>query len=399
MALPVPLKAMFYTLAIVPALVWYFMTPAERHRVGRVVTRQAARLKGTAVLLRGHRDETLELVLRERTPRPIVTALLVGANLALFTWTQLDAGVSITDMFGNVAPQTTNGEWWRLMTANMVHESAFLLLLNLAALAQVGRVLERLVGSPAFAVVYFAAGVFANLAGLSAAPVTLVIGAAGAIFGLYGLLVASWMWGACQHAESTIRLRTIKALAPLAFVFSMVNLAAGSAAAQCTALAIGFLFGVFLTRSVRVSVPSVRRVATVAAASAYVAIVASVPLRGISDVRPTLARAKAVEEQTAAKYESSMKQFQLGRIDRRELAQVIDRQILPQLQIVRFELQALDRAPREHLALVQNAEIYALRRIESWKIRSRALHDADWRQLRTADAVERVALDKLPTAQ
>jgi hypothetical protein len=44
---------------------------------------------------------------------------------------------------------------------------------------------------------------------------------------------------------------------------------------------------------------------------------------------------------------------------------------------------------------VQAGELYALRRIEGWKLRSRALRSADWRQLRNADAVERAALEKL----
>jgi rhomboid protease GluP len=383
--------------AIIVVLLWYFMTPAERDRLVRRAANVLPSVKGAAALLRGHRDELLDAMLRERTKWPIVTALLVGINLSLYTWARTDPGVSLPDMLGNFAPQTTNGEWWRLLTSTFVQESPIVLLLNMAALAQVGRVLERLVGSWAFAAVYVVAGVFANLSGLSASEVTMMTGASGAVFGLYGLLIASWMWGAAQHADLAIRLRTIKAVAPLAFVFSVVHLVlpGSNPPVQCTGLAMGFLSGVFMTRWVRVSVPSVRRVATVAAASAYVAIVASVPLRGISDVRPVLARAIAVEEHTSELYDAALGKFQSGRLDRRELAQIIDQQILGELQVVRFELQALNRPPREHRALVQAAEIYTLRRIESWKIRSQALRTADWRQLRNADAVERAALDRL----
>jgi hypothetical protein len=55
----------------------------------------------------------------------------------------------------------------------------------------------------------------------------------------------------------------------------------------------------------------------------------------------------------------------------------------------------LDRPPREHVPLVQAAELYALRRLESWKLRARALRTGDWRQLRNAEALERAALAKL----
>jgi rhomboid protease GluP len=373
------------------------MTSAERERVLRRFGRVRPSVQRALTVLRGNRDEALERTLRDRTRWPVVTALLVGANLALYTWTTTDSGLSLTDMLGNFAPQTTNGEWWRLLTAAFVHETAIVLVLNMAALAQLGRVLERLVGSWAFAAVFVVAGVFANLSGLSISEVSQLTGASAAIFGLYGLLIACWMWGAAQHADLAVRLKTIKNLAPLAFVFSVTHLIlpGSNPQVECTGLAMGFLCGVFMTRSVRVCVPSVRRVATVAAASAYVAIVASVPLRGISDVRPVLARAIAVEEHTSQLYDAALRDFQSGRIDRRELAQVIDRRILGELQVVRFDLMALNRPPREHRALVQAAELYTLRRIESWKIRSNALRSADWRQLRNADAVERAALDRL----
>jgi hypothetical protein len=205
------------------------------------------------------------------------------------------------------------------------------------------------------------------------------------------------MWGVCQRADSTIRLRTIKAFAPLAMVFSVVNLAGGGdrSAVECLGLATGFACGVLMARPVRVSKPSTRRVATIAAAGAYLAIVASVPLRGVSDVRPTLAKVLGIEQRTSAAYDAALVEFRAGRLPRQQLAQLIDRQVLPELRIARFDVQALSRPPREHQPLVQAAEIYTLRRMESWKVRSRALRNADWRQLQNADALERAALQRL----
>jgi rhomboid protease GluP len=388
---------MLIWIGIVVALLWYFMTAAERERIVRRAVAFLPSLKVAAAMLKGRRDELLEQALRERTRWPVVTALVVGANLALYTWAQMDGGVSLADLLANFAPRTTNGEWWRLLTSTFVHESAIVLLLNMAALAQLGRVLERLVGSWAFAATFAVSGVFANLYGLSVSEASQLTGASSAVFGLYGLLIASWMWGAAQHADLAIRLPTIKALAPLGFVFSVVHLVlpGGNPPVECTGLGIGFLCGVFMTRWVRVNVPSLRRVATVAAAGAYVAVVSAVPLSGISDVRPVLARALAVEEHTSELYDAALKDFQNGRMDRRELALVIDKKILGELQVVRFELQALNRPPREHRPLVEAAEIYSLRRIQSWKLRAHALRTGDWRELRNADAVERAALDRL----
>jgi rhomboid protease GluP len=278
-----------------------------------------------------------------------------------------------------------------------VHAGLFTLALNLIALVQVGLVLERLVGSLTFAAVYLAAGVSAGLVALSTSPGTTVVGASGAVFGLYGLLVATWMWGTIQRAEARIRLRTIKWCGPVAAVFCGVHLAGGGsvAAAQCMGLVTGFVGGVLMVRSVWMSKPPVRRVATTVAAGAYLALVAAVPLRGVSDVRPALANVLAIETRTSATYDGALRQFRNGQIDKQQLARQIERRILPDLQIVRFELQALDRAPREHEPLVRAAEIYALRRAESWKIRSHALRSGDSGLLRNADAVERAALERL----
>lgn len=165
--------------------------------------------------------------------------------------------------------------------------------------------------------------------------------------------------------------------------------------AECLGLVTGFTCGVLMGRSFRISKPPMRRVASVVAAGAYLAIVASVPLRGVSDPRPVLASVVAVEERTVVAYDAAVEDFRTGRIDQKELAQVIDRHVLPQLQFVRFELQQLSRAPREHLPLVQAAEIYTLRRMESWKIRANALRNGNSRRLRDAEEVERTALDRL----
>ena len=71
-----------------------------------------------------------------------------------------------------------------------------------------GEILERLVGPLAFGSVYLAAGVFGGLVSLSAYPVAVTVGASGAIFGLYGLLLATAAWGVIHPTEMSIPLRT-----------------------------------------------------------------------------------------------------------------------------------------------------------------------------------------------
>ena len=274
-------------------------------------------------------DERGRLIYMHAGGRLIVTPLLAVTNVALHWWMGGDG--PLAEILGNFGPRTTNGEWWRLLTAAFVHTGWFTLALNMIALVQVGLVLERFVGSLTFTAVYAAAAVSSGLVALSASPGTTIVGASGAVFGLYGLLVATWMWGTFQRADARVDLHTIRWCSPVAVVFAGVNLANGgpSAAAQYMGLVSGFVSGVLMARSVWVSKPPVRRVATTVAAGAYLALAAAVPLRGVSDVRPALANVLSVETRTTAIYDGALREFRNGRMERQELAQLIERRILP----------------------------------------------------------------------
>jgi len=392
---------MLLSAIVVSALAWYIMTPAERGRALAACSQRLASLwPSTRSLLgffRRERSEALEEALRQRASWPLVTMGIATANVAIHAWSHLDPATPVAQMLVSVGPKTTNGEWWRLITTTFVHSNVFELLVNTLAVVQVGMVLERLVGSLTFGAVYSVAAVFASLYAVSGSGFGPTLGASGAVSGIYGLLLATWMWGALQHADSTLRLGTVKAFAPVAALFSLVALASGAlpAEAEYLGLATGFTCGVLTARPVRLAMPPVRRVATIAAAGAYLAIVAAVPLRGMTDPRPTLATAAEVEERTTAAYDAALKDFRHGRLDKIGLAKVIDGQILPPLRSLRLELQVLGRAPRELKPLVGTAEIYALRRIESWKIRADALRSGNSRGLRDAETVERAALERL----
>ena len=71
----------------------------------------------------------------------ILTALIVGGLVIIFS----DPDTLIT-WGANYAPRTTNGEWWRLCSAMFVHQGAVAVLVNAAAIVQLGFILERLVG-------------------------------------------------------------------------------------------------------------------------------------------------------------------------------------------------------------------------------------------------------------
>ena len=82
------------------------------------------------------------------------------------------------------------GEAWRLATALFLHGGLLHVSLNMLALHQVGQVVERLYGRSGFLVIYVGAGLLGNLASLWWKQSGVSVGASGAIFGVYGALLA-----------------------------------------------------------------------------------------------------------------------------------------------------------------------------------------------------------------
>lgn len=90
----------------------------------------------------------------------------------------------------NFGPATQDGQWWRLFTALFIHFGLIHLGMNMWALRDVGRLVERLSGPWRFAAMYVGSGILGNLLSLVVQGNKAVSGgASGAIFGLYGALL------------------------------------------------------------------------------------------------------------------------------------------------------------------------------------------------------------------
>ena len=130
--------------------------------------------------------------------RFLTTPLLIDACLLVFGLMVL-RGVSASDPTGpqlvrwgsNVTDLTLHGQPWRLLTYMFVHAGLSHLLLNILSLWLLGLLVEDRVGPLRLLLVYLACGVGGGLASLwwNTAGINSV-GASGAIFGLYGLLLA-----------------------------------------------------------------------------------------------------------------------------------------------------------------------------------------------------------------
>jgi rhomboid protease GluP len=134
-------------------------------------------------------------------PRPgyYVTPILLWLNLlayALLVATGTDpvapAAADLVRWGANFSPLTLHGQPWRLLTSCFLHGGPAHLLMNMSSLVFLGLMTEGLTGRWRLLLVYLLSGVGGSLLSLWwHAQGVLSVGASGAIFGLYGLLLAT----------------------------------------------------------------------------------------------------------------------------------------------------------------------------------------------------------------
>lgn len=140
-----------------------------------------------------------------------------------------------------------NHEYWRLITGSFMHGGILHILLNMLALYQVGMFVEMLMGSSRMALVYAIALLCSALAATYFNYNDPVVGASGAIFGLFGALVAIGIHLGKPGRQLITQTLPIIVL-NLIFGFSIANIANS---AHIGGLISGFLAGLLFYRPQR----------------------------------------------------------------------------------------------------------------------------------------------------
>jgi membrane associated rhomboid family serine protease len=122
----------------------------------------------------------------------IATRILVGINVLIYLIT-VAQGAGLNNPGGSLfnkwilfGPYVEHGDWWRLVTAMFLHGFLLHLLFNMWALWVIGTVVEGALGTPRFVLLYFVSGLAGSAGALVLDPTSPVVGASGAIFGLFG---------------------------------------------------------------------------------------------------------------------------------------------------------------------------------------------------------------------
>ncbi|XKF81129.1 rhomboid family intramembrane serine protease [Humibacillus xanthopallidus] len=135
--------------------------------------------------------------------RPVVTLAIIGICAVVYLLQRVDSAVTANYAF---MPALGWTEPWRFLTAAFLHSPStyFHVLLNMFALWSLGQYLEPMLGRARFAAIYLISGLGGQVAvtllagsptviglqtGLDDAWLTPVVGASGAIFGLFGALL------------------------------------------------------------------------------------------------------------------------------------------------------------------------------------------------------------------
>jgi membrane associated rhomboid family serine protease len=141
-----------------------------------------------------------------------VTRTLIGINVAVFALMLLTgAGLVVPNpvihvAFGsNYGPLTFGGEPWRLLTSAFIHFGIVHLVFNMYALHNGGELIEKLFGRARFATVYLLAALGGSVASSWWDPLRNSAGASGAVFGVYGALLAFFLMRRQEIPAATLR--------------------------------------------------------------------------------------------------------------------------------------------------------------------------------------------------
>src|SRR5208282_2582551 len=137
---------------------------------------------------------------------PWVTSTLIVVNIIVFGLMAI-SGVpwldpptdSLVQWGANYGPMTLGGQSWRILTSLFLHIGIIHLLVNMLVLANIGPVMKTLLGSVAYVILYLVTGLAGGAASLAWHPLSVSAGASGAIFGLYGALIAFCVRGSAHR--------------------------------------------------------------------------------------------------------------------------------------------------------------------------------------------------------
>jgi len=280
----------------------------------------------------------LQAILRDRQPRLIVTPAILAVIVAIFVmmvaasgqvaipaWTQLRWGAQ----FG---PGIADGQWWRLLSSMWLHAHPLHLGLNAIFLWQFGWYVERLLGSLVFLIVYLLAGVVASAVSVQFhASNGLSVGASGALFGLFGVLLTVAMTSRGKGGLGEM----VAGLRPNLLFVLVVNLILGflvrgiDNAAHMGGLAGGLVLGWLVGRHSLEARPSPRLTLIPILMTVGLVCATVISIGARQDIRAEVARVRTQIDRAEAAFQVARREIEARRRTPADVADEAERTVLP----------------------------------------------------------------------
>jgi rhomboid protease GluP len=289
---------------------------------------------------------------------------------------------------GDWGPRTLNGQWWRLFTSMFVHIGVIHLLFNMYVLANIGFFMEAVLGTSPYLILYLVSGLGSGAASLWSHPNTVSAGASGAIFGLYGGLLAFLLLN-----RNFISPQALGSLAKGAVVFIGYNVFFSltqpevDLAAHLGGLVAGFLAGLVLVVPVdQIAIAERgRRITLATALGVGIVVVTMVALPKSGDLLGAVKRMATVEEATMAKYRAAVDKFKAGNLSSQQFEEVLQKEILPPWRSEREAMSKLNGLPKQQSAIASSLTRYMQVREDSWILLGEGIHNQNLQKIQQAN--------------
>jgi rhomboid protease GluP len=312
------------------------------------------------------------------SPRVVATPVIVAVNVLVFAIMALN-GINpisptvdeLLHMGANFGPKTSNGEWWRLLTSNYIHIGFMHLAFNMWALWSAGFLVERMLGTLGFIILYTFSGIAGSLASCFWDPWMVSAGASGAIFGVWGALL-----GFLLLRKDSVPLEALAQLRSSGLAFVGYNLVLGffiphiDIAAHLGGVVAGFLGGLALSRPLRREALATRPIRNLVVGGIGLALVVGIIVLAppaAADVQAEFAKFGESEEKLLKLHNDLAQRVETGSISPAQMAERIASDILPEWRSAGAPILSMTRVHPKQKRLVDAFSRYIKSREEGWE--------------------------------
>ncbi len=289
------------------------------------------------------------------TPTAFVTPTIIALNVLVFVamgiaglgWFDPDPERMLS-WGADYWPLTTSGQWYRLVTSAFLHFGVIHLMMNMYALFSVGLLAERFYGNRFFAVIYLFGAVTSSLASSWWDRDAVCAGASGAIFALYGAMLAYLVFQPGSFPKGAVQSMMKSTLLFVGYnVFYGFTHAGISNSAHLGGLAGGVVMGIVLCRPLDLTRRASQAVPRLAIGAAFglaviVAGLSLLPKCGSKNAFLAERQSVAAEEENADNAGKALfDQVQAEKLSAAEFIRRLDSDVLAKWEALSSHLAAL----------------------------------------------------------